>query len=178
MLTALQELALVAAVLLTGLMAGLYFAFSIAVLPGLDQGGARTFVTAMQGINVRILNGWFALAFAGAAVATAAAAALHLAGDGERVVPWALTGFVLYAASLVVTFRWNVPLNDALEAARPATGESGHAAQAGDPAEAAEAAREAFRPAWARWNAVRTLLCTAALGALAHALVLHGQASG
>ena len=68
MVDSLRMLSLLAATLATGLMAGLYFAFSCAVMPGLARTDDRTFVAAMQWINVRILNGWFALAFGGAFV--------------------------------------------------------------------------------------------------------------
>ncbi|WP_449064522.1 hypothetical protein [Planomonospora algeriensis] len=61
-----------------GLMAGLFYAFAVAVMPGLGRSGDRTFVEAMQRINVAILNGWFAAAFVGAALLTAVAGLLHL----------------------------------------------------------------------------------------------------
>jgi hypothetical protein len=35
-------------------------------MPGLRRTDDRTFVDAMQSINVAIINGWFALSFAGA----------------------------------------------------------------------------------------------------------------
>ena len=51
--------ALVAAVITNGLMAGLFAAYSYAVMPGLGRAGDRTFVEAMQQTNAAILNGWF-----------------------------------------------------------------------------------------------------------------------
>jgi uncharacterized membrane protein len=156
-----QGAALGAATVLTGLMAGLYFAFSVAVMPGLAAAGDRTFVTAMQGVNVRILNPLFGLAFAGAALTPAAALLLHLPGGGTRAaVPWVAAALVLYAASLVVTFTVNVPLNNALDAAGDAPRQE---------------ARAAFEARWVRWNHARTVLCVLALAALARALVLHGR---
>ena len=56
---------LLAATVTTGWMVGLYWSFSIAVMPGLARADDRTFVTGMQGINRAILNGWFALGFGG-----------------------------------------------------------------------------------------------------------------
>jgi uncharacterized membrane protein len=154
-----QGITLVAATLLTGLMAGLYFAFSIAVMPGLARCDDRTFVEAMQAVNQRILNAWFGLAFAGAPLVILVAGALHLGDDATPLVFWTLAAFLLYALTLGITFRVNVPLNDVLEAA---DGE-------------AQVARERFERRWVRWNRVRTLLCTAALGCLAWVLVLHGH---
>jgi uncharacterized membrane protein len=156
-----RSLVLLAATLATGLMAGLYFAFSVAVMPGLGASDDRTFIEAVQRVNVAILNGWFSLAFGGALVLGAIAAALHWRGDGRPALPWIIAGVALYAASLVVTMGFNVPLNDKLAAA-------GDPARIPDPA----AVREQFESAWLRWNVARVLTTTAALGCLAWALRL------
>ena len=105
---------LVAATITNGLMAGLFAAYSYAVMPGLGQADDRTFVEAMQQTNAAILNGWFGICFGGALLFAAAAAVLHLGRPG---LPWIVAGLVLYAAVLVITFRVNVPLNDRLAAA-------------------------------------------------------------
>jgi uncharacterized membrane protein len=47
---------LVAGTVTTGLMAGLFAAFSYAVMPGLARTDDATFVRSMQRINVAILN--------------------------------------------------------------------------------------------------------------------------
>ena len=151
---------LVVAVLTTGLMAGLFAAFSYAVMPGLGRLGDIEFVAGMQRINVAILNGWFGICFGGAVLFSIAAAVLHLAPDRRSVLPWVLAGLALYLVTLVVTMAVNVPLNDKLAAAGSA-----------DP----HAAREAFETVWVRWNVGRTVLNTAAFAALSWALVLHGR---
>ena len=51
-----RQLSLVADLVTTGLMAGVYLAFSIAVMPGLARSEDRTYVEAMRGMNVAILN--------------------------------------------------------------------------------------------------------------------------
>jgi uncharacterized membrane protein len=139
------------AVLTTGLMAGLFAAFAYAVMPGLARGSDRSYVEAMQGINVAILNGWFGICFGGALVFAVLAAVLH---RGSRALPWIVAGAVLYLLVLVVTMAANVPLNDRLEAAKLV-----------DPT----AARAAFEDAWVRWNVVRTVLNLAAFASLAWA---------
>ncbi|AXK33911.1 DUF1772 domain-containing protein [Streptomyces armeniacus] len=159
-----QAVTLAVATVLTGLMAGIYAAFSIAVMPGLARVDDAVFVRSVRSINVRILNGWFLSAFLGALVFSGLAAVLHL-GDGP-VAAWAGAGCALYAGTLVTTFRINVPLNDALEAALDAGGETA------DPAPV----RARFEAPWTRWNAVRAVLATAALGCLVEALILHGNA--
>lgn len=152
----LRNTSLVTATIAMGLFAGLFYAFSCAVMVGLRRVDDRSFVAGMQGINVGILNGWFALSFAGAGVLTLAAGALHL---DRSALPWIVAGFVLYVAVLVVTFRFSIPLNDALDAA----------GLPNSPAELA-ATRERFEDAWVRWNVVRTLASTGALACLAVAL--------
>lgn len=148
-----------AAVLTTGLMAGLFAAFAYAVMPGLARAGDAAFVESMQRINVAILNGWFGGCFAGALVFSVLAAVLHLDADRRPALPWIAAGAGLYLLVLVVTFAVSVPLNDRLAAAT------------GDPA----AARAAFETAWVRWNVLRTVLSAAAFGCLTWALILHAR---
>ncbi|MEC4019049.1 anthrone oxygenase family protein [Streptomyces sp. H27-D2] len=163
-LEASRTVALIVSTLVMGLMAGLFFAFSCAVMPGLGRTDDRTFVGAMQWINVRILNGWFAVAFGGALVFTVLAGVLHLSQGQRSALPWIAAAVVLYGAALVITMAVNVPLNNTLDAAGKPDAISDLAA-----------VREHFEAAWVRWNHVRTLLCTAGLGCLAWALVLHGR---
>ncbi|GIH99770.1 anthrone oxygenase family protein [Planobispora takensis] len=168
MLELFQTITLVAATVAMGLAAGLFYTFSVSVMPGLSETDDRTFVEVMQRINRRILNGWFALSFGGAPVLTLLAGVLQLLGGGGRpALPWTAAGFVLYGVTFVITAAINVPLNNALDAA-------------GDPAAIADhaAVRAAFEARWVRWNLVRTLLSTAALACLAWALVLYGGAMG
>lgn len=156
--------ALVAATITAGLMAGLFAAFSYAIMPGLAKASDAAFVDGMQRINVAILNGWFGVCFGGALVFSVLAAVLHLGGDRRSVLPWVVAGAALYLVVLVVTFAVNVPLNDRLDAA-------------GDPARIADlhAVREQFEAVWVRWNVVRTVACTLAFACLTWALALHGR---
>jgi uncharacterized membrane protein len=155
---------LVAATLAMGLMAGLFTAFAYAIMPALSRGDDRTFVGAMQSINVAILNGWFFLGFLGALVLPAVAAVLHLGRGNRAALPWIVAGLVLYVVVLAVTFGFNIPLNDRLAAAG-----------APDRIPDLAAVREQFEAAWIRWNVVRALASTAALGCLAWALVVNGR---
>lgn len=155
---------LFAATLTTGLVAGLFCAYSYSVMPGLGRADDRTFVVGMRQINVAILNGWFAFCFGGALLFTALGAALHIPSDGRSVLPWIVAALVLYGVVLVVTFAVNVPLNNELDAA-------------GVPDRAADlaAVRERFEASWVRWNVVRSAASTASFGCLIWAVVLHGR---
>ncbi|MQY15683.1 hypothetical protein SRB5_58710 [Streptomyces sp. RB5] len=151
----LKDVALSSATVLTGLSAGLYAAFSYAVMPALGRSDDRTFVVTMREINRAILNGWFVLIFLGSLAALIAAAVSH---RRTRVLPWILGALGLYAVVLVVTMGLNVPLNDTLDAA-------------GVPSSAAGLARVRadFEDPWVRWNNVRTVVNLVAFGLIAWA---------
>ncbi|MGW7108690.1 anthrone oxygenase family protein [Streptomyces xanthophaeus] len=152
---------LVAATITMGLMSGLFYGFSVAVMPGLARSTDRTVIEVMQRINVAILNGWFLLGYIGALLFTGLALGLHIPSGGSALGP--LTGaFVCYVLAMAVTARVNIPLNNALDKAGPAE-------QLADPA----AVRGAFEARWVRANVWRAVLCTASVALLAWALLLH-----
>lgn len=152
---------LVAATITTGLAAGLYYAFSCAVMPGLRRVEDAVLVATMTAINRAIQNLAFAVAFVGALLFTAGALVAALVA-GSPAAPWTGAALVLYAATLVVTGSRNVPLNNQLDE------------HAEDPHAGAAEARRAFERPWTRWNTARTVLATASLGCLAGALVAAG----
>ncbi|MBR8745107.1 anthrone oxygenase family protein [Nocardiopsis sp. MG754419] len=152
----------VLAVVLTGLFAGLFLTFSIAVMPGLARAGDRAMVESMQWINRAILNPVFALVFVGAPVAVLGTVVLFFAAGAYTAVLWSGVGLAALVAVLAITFAVNVPRNNALDAAGPVE-------RTGDVA----AVRAAFEPVWVRWNHVRTLLSVAALVCCAVALSLY-----
>jgi uncharacterized membrane protein len=140
-----QSVALLAATLTAGLMAGVYGIFALAIMPGLRATDDRTFVAAFAAIDRAIVNPLFMLWFFGPLLfATAAAFA------GADALPWIIAALVLSLAVVVVTFAVHLPLNDAVKAPG--------------------AVREQFHEArWAAWNIVRAVLATAAFGCLAWA---------
>ena len=157
---------LAAAILTTGLMAGVFWIFSNTIMPGLRHTDDRTFIGAFQSMDRAIMNPWFMAAFFGALVLTGLAAALHFTGDGRYVLPWLGAAFALYLIAVVITMAVNVPLNDALRAA-------------GDPARIGDLAqvRQHFNEArWSAWNLVRTVTSTAAFGCLIGAAMMHRSA--
>lgn len=154
------------ALMAMALIAGLFYSFSIAVMTGLAEVDDRTFVDTMQRINQAIQNPAFFPSFAGALVLTALAAVLQRRHGPAGAVRWVIAALVLYGIVLAVTFGINIPLNDQLD-------------RAGDPDRITDLARvrDRFEGPWVAWNIVRTLLSTAAVGALARALFLHGRAT-
>ena len=132
-------------------MAGVYLAFSIAVLPGIARLDDNTFVTSMRGMNAAILNPVFGLVFGGPLVFGVVAIATQLP-DGEGISSTA-AALSLYVATLVITGVVNVPLNNRLDSTEPP-----------------EDARALFEKTWVRWNVVRTGLCTLSFAEFALAL--------
>ncbi|SDG17542.1 Uncharacterized membrane protein [Lentzea fradiae] len=89
----------------TGLMTGLFFAFSVAVMPGLADLPPKHGRAAMHRINARIQNPLFLLVFLGTAVLC-----------GVEVFTGRAVGGLLYlAGAFVLTMVVNVPLNNRLE---------------------------------------------------------------
>ena len=141
-----------------GVMAGVFFTFSNSIMPALARSDDRTFVEAMQKINVVIVNGRFLLFFIGALIVAGIAAALHLTAGTRRALPWLLVAFALYLAVIIITGAVNIPLNNQLNAAGLTN---------------ASAAREAFETVWIRWNLVRTILSLGAFIAALGGLITH-----
>jgi uncharacterized membrane protein len=155
------DIVLVAAVIAMGLLAGLIYAFSIAVMPGLTAADDRTLVDAMQQMAD---NPAFPLTFLAAPALATVALVQARRSDSPKTARWIVAGLALYTVAAVVTFAIHIPLNEDLK-------------QAGDPAriENLAAVHDDFVTPWVAWNIVRTLASTAAFGALAWALVLRGR---
>jgi uncharacterized membrane protein len=160
----LRGVALFAATMTMGLVAGVFGLYAHTIMPGLRRTDDRTFVGAFQAIDRAIINPWFMPAFLGALLFTGLGAALCFGARFRAVLPWVVLAFVLYLIAFVITIAVNVPLNDAIKAA-------------GLPDRVADlaAVRARFDEAkWASWNLVRAVTSTAAFASLIWALVVYG----
>lgn len=107
-----------AAAIGSGVVAGIFFAFSSFVMPALGRVPAESGIAVMNAVNITVYNPGFMTLFMG----TAAASLLLAFGsyawwdslDGKLLLLAALTYLLLCVA---VTSAFNVPLNDALAAA-------------------------------------------------------------
>jgi uncharacterized membrane protein len=156
--------ALLAAIVTSGLLAGVYYSYAISVMPALGSFDDRTFVDVMNKINVVIVNPPFMLSFLGSVGFTVLAGAFYLKPAARPVLVVIGIGMALNIVSLVITSAINVPLNNQL----------GTASTAGTPADPATL-RAQFESSWVRWNVIRALANTAATAVLAWALTLTAR---
>lgn len=161
-----RDRVLLAGTVATGLVAGTYFAFTCAVMPGLAATDDRTFVAAMQAINVKIENPVFFAGFFGAFVLPLIAVFRQRKAGGGAALRWTIAGLALYTVGLLTTMGFNIPLNTTLK-------DAGDAASLADPG----SVRRDFEDPWVAWNIVRTVASTAATGCLVYAMRLRGRAA-
>jgi uncharacterized membrane protein len=137
--------------LTTGLMAGLFFAFSTAVMPGLARLDEGQGLEAMQRINRAIMNPLFLAVFLASAL-TGAALAVSSAWtwDQPGAVPRLAGGLLAFGGSFVLTAAYHVPRNNALDDVTPGTSEG-----------AAQWAR--YLREWVPANHLRAAACTLSL---------------
>ena len=126
-----------------GLMAGLFFVFSVSVMKALAQMRPHEGMKAMQLINRTILNPVFLSTFVGTALSclcvTAISAIQRQPGYG-----WAIGGATAYlAGGFFITARVNVPLNNKLN-------------RLSADAEDSPKEWERYLKYWTRWNHLRT----------------------
>lgn len=134
-----------------GLLAGLFFVFACAIVPGFRRLDDAAYVRAFRAINAAILNPLFLFIFFAAPVAAIAGAVLASVRGAQPALAVLWVGAAASAATFVITAVANVPRNNAL--ARAAVG---------TPQECS-ASRGRFEPGWNRWNLVRTITSIAAL---------------
>jgi uncharacterized membrane protein len=109
-----KSITLFTAIILTGLSAGLFYAWMVSVIPGTRKVVDITYLESMQSINRAILNPAFFLIFFGSPLALAIST-IQQFNSG-------ISFWLLLAATLIymfgtfgVTALGNVPLNDALD---------------------------------------------------------------
>jgi uncharacterized membrane protein len=143
----------------SGLMAGVFFAFSTFVMRALARRPPAEATAAMQAINVAALPSPFSHTAVAATFGCLVVAAWGLAEWDDASTPFLLLGSALYVAgSMGVTAAFNLPRNDALARLDP---------------EGAEAAEEwpRYLSQWTFWNHVRAAAALAASAALTAAVL-------
>ncbi|MBT8431616.1 MAG: DUF1772 domain-containing protein [Altererythrobacter sp.] len=134
-----------------GIMAGVYFTFSVFVMKSLDEIEAPAGMLAMQSINRVIVKSLFLPIFFASSLTSAALTVMMLLDPSTMGSRWALIGSCLYIFGMfVVTIFGNVPLNNRLEST-DASGPDGAEMWS------------TYLAKWTIWNHVRTLACIGSL---------------
>lgn len=110
----LKIIVLYVAVLLTGLSAGLFFAWQVSVIPGTRLTQDSTYLETMQKINRAIINPPFMLIFLGALLIQILSVFIYL---NTSLTFWLILGATVFygIGTIIVTGLGNVPLNDTLD---------------------------------------------------------------
>jgi uncharacterized membrane protein len=141
-----------------GLMAGLFFAFSVSVMKALARLPSAEGIAVMQSINVAIINPVFLAAFFGTAAACVSVMIASLLRRHDPGALYLLIGGALYlVGTFLVTFVFNVPKNNALASVRPANAESA-------------SLWTDYLSKWTAWNHLRAAAALAAAASLTIAL--------
>lgn len=114
MTTALVRALTVACATGAGLMAGVFGAFSVMVMPALRSRPASEATAAMQAINQAAPAPPFVAVLLGTALGCVVLVVVAVVDLREPAARWALGGAALYLASLAVTIVHHIPRNDAL----------------------------------------------------------------
>lgn len=148
---------IIAAAIGSALIGGLFFAFSTFVMRALGERPAAEGMAAMVSINRVILRSLFMPVFFGTALLSAGLGVYGLV-RWSTASPWLIAGALLYLAfNIVTTMIWNVPLNNRIDRADPATDN--------------EPLWRHYLDRWTFWNHVRTIACLMAAGLFIRALL-------
>ena len=129
----------------SGLMMGLFFAFSSFVMKALARLPVNTGIAAMQAINASVLNILFMGVFLGTAAVCVALIVVAYRGWGETGSSLLMASSLLYLFGILfVTVFFNVPLNNSLAAVEPAS-------------EAGAELWPRYLGQWTAWNHLRTV---------------------
>ena len=134
----------------SGLVAGIFFAFSNFVMRALARVPPAQGIAAMQSINVVVLNRWFFAVFFGTAACCLVLAVISFFCWQKPGAGYLLIGSLFYLiGTILVTIACNVPLNDALAVVDPSSADAGRV-------------WTNYLKNWTAWNHVRTIAALAA----------------
>lgn len=158
-----KQIILALATITTGLSAGVFYTFSVAVNPALSSLSDASYINAMQAINTKIENPAFFLSFFGAAVALPLATYMYRKQKQSlRFKLLALSAILYIVGVFGVTSSANVPLNTTLAKVQ---------VNASSPAQL-QTARANYESTWNNWHTVRTVAGVASLAVLSAALIV------
>lgn len=110
-----KSIVMLGSVILTGLSAGLFYAWTVSVIPGTKMVKDITYLETMQSINKAILNPAFFVIFFGSLVLLSIAS-IYEFNTNKLAFGFILGSSITYLVGAIgVTGLGNVPLNDQLE---------------------------------------------------------------
>lgn len=149
------------AVLTTGMMAGIVFAYANSVMPGLRKSDDRTFVLAIRHLTSSVANPLFLIISNGALIAQIGFVVVAVLVQRFDQVVLGSIALIFYIATLLITFLGNLPLNKAIISAElPASDTKWNEL------------RVRFESSWTRLNNLRTITCMFSVSALIIALLI------
>lgn len=147
-MTTLTNFILILAGVTTALMAGLFFAWSYSVTPGLARVTDATYIESFQAMNRAILNPLFFLCFFGAAFLLPITTYMHYTHNTSLRFWLLLVATITYLVGVMgVTIFGNVPMNEALDAFHLKNATTQEVAQQ----------RANFETMWNKLNLIRTV---------------------
>jgi uncharacterized membrane protein len=146
----------------SGLIGGVFFAFSAFVMKALGRLPPASGIAAMQSINVAVLNLVFFAAFFGTALLCILLAIAALLGWSAPAAIYLFAGSLLYlVGTILVTMVYNVPRNNRLAAVKADSA-------------AGKSVWTEYLSGWTAWNHVRTAASLAASACFIMSLVTRG----
>ncbi|TPJ67284.1 DUF1772 domain-containing protein [Mesorhizobium sp. B2-6-1] len=135
----------------SGVVGGVFFAFSNFVMPAMARLPAAGGIAAMNSINITVITPMFMTALFGTGLICLVLIAGAIIGWQQPGSFWLLAGAVIYlVGNPIVTMVFNVPLNDALAAIDPASSNGA-------------AVWTTYLRDWVMWNHVRAITAITAL---------------
>jgi uncharacterized membrane protein len=140
----LKSILIVVSALGSGLVGGIFFAFSSFIMKALARVPPAQGIAVMQSINLTVLNTWFFGVFFGTGACCLALGISSLFRWEKPAACYLLAGSLLYLiGTIIVTIACNVPLNDALAAVDPSSADAGRV-------------WTDYLKKWTAWNHLRT----------------------
>jgi uncharacterized membrane protein len=136
----------------SGLMAGLFYAWSISVTPGLAKINNESYIRAFQSMNRAILNPAFFIAFFGLVILLLFVSYTSYQSANSAQFWLIISATSLYIIGIMfVTIAGNIPLNNSLEVLNIDT----------MTAQQMETFRSGFEAKWNSLNMIRTICSSA-----------------
>jgi uncharacterized membrane protein len=137
----------IAAILLTGLIAGLFYSYDCSVIKGLGSLPDAEYLSAFKAINKAILNPYFFMSFMGSLLVLPIAAWLNYKEGGTTSFYLLIAATLVYVAGTFgVTILGNVPLNNLVDRFDITTASQMNI----------QALRQKFEGSWNTLNHIRT----------------------